>query len=187
MFSAPVPLAWAPSGRRAGTPGVDAGMGEFMSDLSQAVVVGQLEAVLKEAFEGSPGSGSYFTDSGPEGGFFGTLAGLGAPEASRPFGGSTIAAHVHHVVFSLEASASWIRGERIQRDWNASWKVSLVDAAEWSRLQQDLRARYEELIAVVRVHAADGEDAFGGTVGAVAHMADHLGAIRQKVAYGRHG
>ena len=83
-----------------------------MSDLSKEIAVGQFEAVLRETFEGSPDKWSYFTDPGPEGAFFGTLARLSASEASRLVAGSTIAAHVHHVVFSLDASAAWIRGCR---------------------------------------------------------------------------
>jgi hypothetical protein len=156
-----------------------------MAGLSMAVVTGQLLAVLREAFEGPPGGGSYFTDSGPEAGWFGTLARVTAEQASRPWGGSTIAAHTHHMAFSVEASTAWILGERKSLDWDESWSVKTVDAAAWSRLQEELRRGYERLRDAIQAHASDGEDAVGGAVGVVAHAAYHLGAVRQKIMLGR--
>jgi hypothetical protein len=152
-----------------------------MAEISTQVTVGQVMAVLLEAFEGPPEKWSYFTDQGPEAGLFGTLGKLDATAASRATGGSTIAAHVHHLVFSLDASASWIRGERVRHDWAQSWSVSTVDEAGWRELLERLRAGYQELRRTVEVHAADSLEAFGGAVGAAAHAAYHLGAIRQKV------
>jgi hypothetical protein len=46
-------------------------------------------------------------------------------------------------------------------------------------------AGYADLRATIEAHGADGVEAFGGAVGAVAHVAYHLGAIRQKVAHNR--
>src|SRR5438067_5845254 len=78
-----------------------------MATLSQDVVVGQLLAVLREALDG-PAQFAYFADEG----LSRTLAGISAADASRSVGGSSIAAHVHHVVFGFAASAAWIRGDR---------------------------------------------------------------------------
>lgn len=147
--------------------------------------VGQLLAVLGEGLEGPPERWSYFTDSGPEAGLFATLDKLDAAAASRPTGGTTIAAHLHHLVFSLDASASWIRGERIRRNWAESWAVTVVDEPEWLRLIERLRSGYQELRRAVEEHAADGPEALGGAVGAIAHVAYHLGAVRQKVLMNR--
>jgi hypothetical protein len=152
-----------------------------MAGISTEVVVGQLLAVLREGFEGPPERWSYFTDNSPEAGLFGTLGKLGGAAASRPTGGTTIAAHVHHLVFSLDASASWIRGERVQHKWAESWVVSTVEETEWLHLIERLRGGYQELRQAIEVHAMDGLEAFGGAVGAIAHAAYHLGAIRQKV------
>jgi hypothetical protein len=146
------------------------------------IVIGQLVAVLREALEGSPERWSYFTDSGPLGGFFGTLAPLKAADASRPLAGKSVAAHVHHTAWAMGATAAWIRGDRSPRDWKESWQVTTVDDAGWKRLVEDFRHRYEELRQTIQSHALDGELALGGAVGAIAHVAYHLAAVRQKIA-----
>jgi hypothetical protein len=152
------------------------------AQLAMPDVIGQLTAVLSEAFDGPPGNSSYFTDSRRNTGLFGTLGPLSAEQASTPFAGSTIAAHVHHLVFSLEASSAWIHGDRSSRDWGSSWRVSRVDEAGWTKLREDLRRGYAELRSAVDEHATDGVDAAGGAIAVVAHVAYHLGAIRQKTA-----
>lgn len=156
-----------------------------MPELPSVTVMAQLLAVLREALEGPPQRWSYFTDNSPDAGVFGTLAPLGAADASRPVAGTSVAAHVHHVAWAMEATSAWIRGDRSRRNWKESWSVSAVDDAAWKRLLEELRRRYEELQQTIQAHALDGEEAFGGTVGAIAHVAYHLGAIRQKVAVQR--
>jgi hypothetical protein len=146
----------------------------------------QLVAVLREAFEGPADAGwSYFADS--DGGLFATLEPLSAAEASRPVGGATIAAHAHHVSFALEASAAWIGGDRTPRDWAESWTVTSLTEASWRELREELRARYASLRDAVERHAAASGEAMGGALGALAHVAYHLGEIRQKLAALRAG
>lgn len=153
-----------------------------MPEIPTGTVIAQLLAVLREALEGPPERWSYFTDNSPDAGLFGTLSSLGATDASRPVAGTSVAAHVHHVGWAMEATSAWIRGDRSRRNWKESWSVSAVDDAAWKRLREDLRHRYEELRQTIQTHALDGEEAFGGAVGAIAHVAYHLGAIRQKIA-----
>jgi hypothetical protein len=156
-----------------------------MANISIDTVIGQLLAVLDEAFEHPPTPWTYFTDNNPDAGFFGTLAKVSAAEASRSYGGTSIAAHVHHIIFSLEASAAWIRGDRSQRNWDESWRVSTVDGATWSQAQEQLRRQYKDLRYAIESHASSSVEAMGGALAAVAHVAYHLGAIRQKVTYSR--
>jgi len=152
-----------------------------MPAVSPDQIVEQLLGVLREAFEGTR-AWSYFTDDGPQGCLTGTLASLDARAASRAVGGSSIAAHVHHLVFALQASAGWVRGERVRHYWEQSWAVQTVDAAQWEKLRGDLQAGYKALAAAIRAHALDSAEALGGSIGAIAHAAYHLGAIRQKLA-----
>jgi hypothetical protein len=156
-----------------------------MNTVTLDVAVGQLLAVLREAFEGSDQGWTYFTDSGRESAIFGSLEGLSAAEASHPWGGTSVAAHAHHILFSLEASAAWTSGDRSPRNWPESWRVSTVDDAEWRQMQEQIRARYQTLRQAFESSAAVDEEAFGAAVGAVAHMAYHLGAIRQKLAFSK--
>jgi hypothetical protein len=154
-----------------------------VTTLSPAAIVQQLRDVLREAFEGSPHTWTYFTDSGPSGGILGTIDGIDAATASKPFGtsGTTIAGHVHHMAFSAAASTAWIRGDRSPRDWNESWRVRSVSGPEWTELREKLREEYHELQAAVEDAALASEDALGGAVGVVAHAAYHLAHIRQRV------
>jgi hypothetical protein len=145
-------------------------------------VVPQLLAVLREAFEGPAHHWTYFTDPRPEAGLFGTLATLSSAQASRSTGPgrATIAGHVHHLAFSTRASAAWIRGERHQWNWDESWQVSTVDDAQWNTLKTRLREEYQELLAAISAHALDSDESLGGALGALAHSAYHLAAIRAR-------
>lgn len=142
----------------------------------------QLTAVLREGWEGPAHKLSYFLDKGPDAGLRNTLARLTPEEASRDVGGNSVAAHAHHVLFSFEAFGAFIAGDRTKRNWDESWRVSTVDEAAWNKLQSDLARGYEELLATVEKHAGASEEASGGAVGVVAHLAYHIGAIRQKIA-----
>lgn len=141
----------------------------------------QLLAVLQEAFEGPRQSWSYFTDPGPTSGFLGTVEALSAEEVSRPFGpsGNTIAAHAYHAAFGLAVSSAWIGGDRTPPNWRDSWKLKTVDDATWAKLRDQLQREYEDLTRVIESIDLSNPEALGGAVGAIAHTAYHLGAIRQ--------
>ena len=148
-------------------------------------MVQQVLGVITEAFEGPRESWSYFTDSGKDGGLFGTLERLPAEEASRIQGRTSIAAHVNHVIFGLHASARWIEGDRTRHKWDESWGVSSVDEQKWTRTREQLKTAYRDLSRTIELFAVESAEAMAGSVGALAHVAYHLGAIRQKVAFAR--
>ena len=154
-----------------------------MPEISTEVMIEQLLGVLDEAFEHPPRSWTYFIDNSPEAGFYGTLARLSAAEASRSLGGTSIAAHVHHVTFGLAVSTAWLQGDRSERDWQESWRVQTVDEAAWTRLQEQLRQEHQALRQAIASYTSSGAEAFGGAIAAIAHAAYHLGAIRQKVTF----
>src|SRR3989442_786517 len=74
-----------------------------MTGTPPAVTVSLLTRMLREAFEGPPGPWTYFTDTSPGTGVFGTIGGLSAAAASQEGGPghTTIAGHVHHLSSSL--------------------------------------------------------------------------------------
>ncbi|HVH08166.1 MAG TPA: hypothetical protein VM736_00085 [Gemmatimonadales bacterium] len=154
-----------------------------MAATPPAVVVALLARLLREAFDGPPGPWSYFTDMAPATGFFGTIDVLSAVEVSREGGParSTIAGHVHHVAASLGLAARGLRGESASRDRSGSWTIRAVDDADWAALRERLRAAYQDLMVACEMHAVWDEDALGTAVGAIAHVAYHLGAIRQRL------
>lgn len=148
------------------------------------VAVNLVTRMLREAFEGPPGPWTYFIDTSPGTGVFGTIAELSATQASQKAGpnNSTIAGHVQHLSSTLALSTRALRGESITRDRSPTWTVSTVDDAAWFALRAGLQRAYESLLVAVASHAAWDEEALGVGFGAVAHTAYHLGAIRQRLA-----
>ncbi len=153
-----------------------------MSDLSLDAVIRQIINVLDETFIYRKKPWTYFTDNKPDAGFLGLLEGLNAADASRPIAGTSIVSHVHHVIFSLLESTAWIVGDHSHKDWNESWRVNTVTDEEWSKMLDHMRASFLALRNTIRDRGAADILTVGGTVGVLAHMAFHLGAIRQKVA-----
>ncbi|MFC4427318.1 DinB family protein [Deinococcus navajonensis] len=146
--------------------------------------------ILKEAVEGgTPGQGTAFLDgtaadgSGNHG-LMATLAGLSAAQASQEVLGTTVAAHTRHVAFHLEVIVRWERdGDRGPFDWKGSFHPAQVDEIQWQALQERVQAAYEGVCALAGSQKDEPVtgDVTGGLGGAVAHVAYHLGAIRQLV------
>jgi hypothetical protein len=157
------------------------------ASVSLDLIMEQLFAVLREAFEGPKERWSYFTDNRPDAGLFGTLARLDADKASRSLGGTTIAAHVHHMIFAMDASAAWISGDHAARDWKESWRVSTVDPPQWDDLLERFRKAFAGLNRSIEMNGMASTEAMGEAFGALAHAAYHLGAVRQKMLFLRDG
>jgi hypothetical protein len=140
--------------------------------------------LLRETFEGAQGPSTYYLDSAPGSGFFGTLEKIDASRASSPISksGATIAGHAYHAGFHLDMTSGWIRGDRADRDWSQSWTVKSVDEGEWRRQRQTLRRQYEELVRAIESEPAAIGESLPTTLGAIAHAAYHLGAIRHAIA-----
>ncbi|MFC4640080.1 DinB family protein [Deinococcus hohokamensis] len=146
--------------------------------------------ILKEAVEGgTPGQGTAFLDgtaadgSGNHG-LLATLADLSAAQASQEVLGATIAGQARHIAFHMEVIVRWERdGDRGPFDWKGSFQPAQVTEAEWPALQQRVQAAYEGVRAFAQSQKEQPVtgDMTGGLGGAVAHVAYHLGAIRQLV------
>lgn len=97
-------------------------------------------------------------------------------------GGASIAAHVDHVLYGLQLLNRWVAGEENpwrEADWTASWKRTTVDDEQWASLRERFRTearRWRESLAKAR----DLEGiALTGAIASIAHLAYHVGAIRQ--------
>lgn len=144
--------------------------------------------ILREAVEGgTPGQGTAFldgtaADGGGNHGLLITLEDLSAEGASREVHGTSIAGHARHTAFHMEVIVRWERdGDRGPFDWKGSFLPAQVSEEEWRALRARVRSAYDGLTAFARTQAG-GEvsgDATGGLTGAVAHVAYHLGAVRQ--------
>jgi hypothetical protein len=153
-----------------------------MSKVTPDTFLEHLLAALKEGLDG-PGKWGFFSDSGAEAGLAKTLKALSASEASRVTGGTSIAGHAYHLVFSLNATVLYMNGDKTPQDWAQSWSVVSVTEPTWRKLQDDLGAAFEETKKAVETLAKTGFVPAGLAVGAPTHVAYHLGAIRQKVAF----
>lgn len=142
--------------------------------------------LLRETFEGPSGPSTYFIDNNPEAGLFAAVEALSPSEASRTPGSDapSIAGQVHHILFHVEMSSAWLKGDRADRDWKQSWSVREVDAKEWDSLRRRARTEYDKLVRAVREEGSAREE-LPTVIGAVAHAAYHLGQIRQRLADAR--
>jgi hypothetical protein len=148
-----------------------------------------LAALFTELVDGRPGNaGPYMLNSG-DAGLLAALDLLSAEEASRSAnGGATIAAHALHVSYGLSLMNRWAReGGNPFADaaWDAAWKTSAVDEARWKEIREALRAETERWLEILRTPRDVNVIELGGMIGSIAHLAYHLGAIRQITTRGR--
>ncbi|ETI69405.1 hypothetical protein [Neobacillus vireti] len=137
------------------------------------------KVLLKETFDGPGGNGSWYTESKPGSGIFGTLEKVSAEEASILVQGTTIAAHIDHTRYYLWVANAFMKGDKPELDWSESWKISTVDESTWSRFKVELQNVYTTLLENINSFTSFDEQTLNGILGALAHSAYHLGAIRQ--------
>jgi hypothetical protein len=144
-------------------------------------LTGSLTTLFGELVKGSPASGGYMLNPG-DAGLLASLDKLSAVAASAltPTG-STIAAHVDHLRYGLSLMNRWSAGENPFEgaDWSLSWRRTSVSDEQWHKLRADLRAESEQWLNALRTPRDVQEVELNGMIGSIAHLAYHLGAIRQ--------
>jgi hypothetical protein len=89
---------------------------------------------------------------------------------------------VDHICYGLDLMNRWSDGDPnpwADADWAASWRRTTVTEEEWNGLRQRLRAaarKWQTALATPREFAPIE---LNGVVASIAHLAYHLGAIRQ--------
>jgi hypothetical protein len=143
-----------------------------------------LPTLVRELVHGSPDPAerTYVLNRG-DGGLLAALDRLSAAAASAtPAGGPSVAAHVDHLRYGLSLLNAWAAGAlppADQTDWTASWRRTAVSDAEWRALREALRREADAWAAALGAPRALTDVEAGWLVGSVAHLAYHLGAIRQ--------
>ena len=139
----------------------------------------QMKELLRETFDGGrPGAGTQYLDH--DSGLFNTIRDLTPEQASRRNASHpSIAAHLRHMAFHLRVSYEWISGDHGKRDWKGSFLPQTVTAEQWSSLIQEMGDVRAEFLKVMQGLPPDRFIAEGAGMGAIAHLAYHLGAIRQ--------
>lgn len=149
-----------------------------------------LTKVFAELVHGANVPGGSFVLNSGDVGILRSLDQLSAADASRAVhGGATIAAHAQHVRFGLSLMNEWTRdgGDPFSNArWDEAWKTSVVDGGQWTEICAGLRAESEQWLATLAAPRSMSTLALCGMVGSVAHLAYHLGAIRQ-IATGARG
>jgi len=140
-----------------------------------------LGVLFSELVDGASTQGGYMLNGGDEG-LLRSLEKLSAADASaRTPTGSSIAAHVDHVRYGISLMNRWSQGENPfeSADWSASWRNTHVSEAEWRQRISELRAEAGRWLDVVRTPRDVDEIELNGLLGSIAHLAYHMGAIRQ--------
>jgi hypothetical protein len=142
-----------------------------------------LANLFAELTDGASGPGGAFILNSGDVGLLQSLDKLSPADASRSAnGGASIAAHAQHLRYGLSLMNRWAAegGDPFaDATWDAAWKTSTVDAAAWQEIRNGLRDEAHRWLLVLGSarHMTDVE--LTGMIASVAHLAYHLGAIRQ--------
>jgi hypothetical protein len=142
-----------------------------------------IATIFTELADGADGSGGAFVLNSGDLGLLRSLDLLSADDASQGTnGGATIAAHAQHLRYGLSLMNRWAAeggNPFADASWDAAWRVTTVSDAEWAEIRDGLKAEAHNW----RVALAAPRDTLPvelcGMIGSVAHLAYHLGAIRQ--------
>ena len=142
-----------------------------------------LTRLFAELVDGASGQTSAFILNGGDAGLLRSLDRLSAVDASRAVnGGATIAAHAQHLRYGLSLMNRWASegGDPFaDATWDEAWKTSAVTEPEWSTIRSGLRDETHRWLMTLKAPRDLSETEFTGMVASIAHLAYHLGAIRQ--------
>jgi hypothetical protein len=126
--------------------------------------------------------GPFILNSGDVG-LLRSLDKITAADASRSVNeGATIAAHTKHVQYGLSLMNRWAsEGGNPFADakWDEAWTTSAVDDREWQAIRNGLRDEAQRWRRSLKSPREASDVEFSRMVGSIAHLAYHLGAIRQ--------
>jgi hypothetical protein len=130
----------------------------------------------------SDGGGAFILNSGDVG-LLRSLDAITAADASRSAnGGATIAAHAQHVRYGLSLMNRWAaEGGNPFADatWDEAWKIREVDERAWDEIRSGFAAEARRWLEALRTPREVSETELNGMVASIAHLAYHMGAIRQ--------
>jgi hypothetical protein len=147
----------------------------------------ELSATLAQLFtelvNGAKEGGDAFMLNSGDAGLLRSLEKLSATDASQSAnGGATIAAHARHVQYGLSLMNRWAaEGGNPFADatWDQAWKTSRVDDEEWRSIRNGLDQECSRWLQVLGSPREVSRVELAGMVSSIAHLAYHLGAMRQ--------
>ena len=142
-----------------------------------------LTRLFSELVDGPHGLNEAFMLNSGDVGLLRSLDRLSAASASRSVnGGATIAAHAQHLRYGLSLMNRWAAegGDPFaDARWDEPWKTSDVDAAGWDEIRNGLREEAHRWLQTLGSFREAVDVEVTGMVASIAHLAYHLGAIRQ--------
>ena len=138
--------------------------------------------LFSELVDGAHPTGGVVLNTGDIG-LLRSLDKISAAEASeRANDGATIAAHAQHLRFGLSLMNEWATNGGnpfANAKWDEAWKMSGVDDVQWQEIRSGLRGETERWLEILQTPREPAELELRGMLGSIAHLAYHLGAIRQ--------
>jgi hypothetical protein len=126
--------------------------------------------------------GAFILNSGDVG-LLRSLDKISATDASRSANdGATIAAHAQHLRYGLSLMNRWATAGGnpfADAKWDEAWKIGAVDAATWDDIRNGLRNETHGWLQALGAPRDVNGVELAGMIGSIAHLAYHLGAIRQ--------
>jgi hypothetical protein len=108
---------------------------------------------------------------------------LSPAAASRSVnGGATIAAHAQHLRYGLSLMNRWAAdggNPFADATWDEAWKTTDVDASQWQEIRGGLREEAQRWTRALGSPREVSDVETAGMIASIAHLAYHLGAIRQ--------
>ena len=148
-----------------------------------------LATLFSELVDGATAPGGAYVLNGGDRGLLRSLDALSAAEASHSTpGGATVAAHAQHVRYGLSQMNRWAaEGGNPFADarWDDAWKTTRVDEREWAAIREGLHAETSRWLEALGRPREISRQGLNGMAGSIAHLAYHLGAIRQIAASAR--
>jgi hypothetical protein len=150
----------------------------YTSDVSAS-----LARLFSELVDGTAAEKGAFILNTGDIGLLRSLDALPAAEASRGVhGGATIAAHAQHLRYGLSLMSRWAAegGDPFaDATWDAAWTIAAVGDAAWAEIRRGLRDEVHRWLDTLRTPRETARVEFTGMVASIAHLAYHLGAVRQ--------
>ena len=141
-----------------------------------------LGLLFSELVDGTVPPSGYILNAGDTG-LVKSLEKLSPGDASRSTNdGATVAGHVQHLRYGLSLMNRWAaEGGNPFADakWDEAWKTRTVTEAEWAEIRAGLAEEITQWKNVLSTPREVSGIELGGLIGSVAHLAYHLGAIRQ--------
>jgi hypothetical protein len=142
-----------------------------------------LTLLFSELVDGASGGGGAFILNSGDVGLLRSLDKVSAAVASRSVNdGATIAAHAQHLRYGLSLMNQWARdggNPFANARWDEAWAISVVDEIAWTDIRNGLSLEAHEWLPVLTSPREVSDVELTGMIASIAHLAYHLGAIRQ--------